>query len=60
MNTDRLQEVLGKNVLYQTLGRRFTGRARIPAQDHDYIVVTPTGSEHSDVVHLSDVIAIIA
>lgn len=55
-----LSDVLGKNVIYQGIERRLTGRVRIPTQDHDYIVVTPDGATVSDVVALYDVISIIA
>ena len=55
-----LSSVLGKNVIYQGIERRITGRVRIPTQDHEFIVVTPTGATVSDVIHLSDVISILA
>ena len=54
-----LSSVLVKNVIYQGIARRVTGKVRIPTQDHDYIVVTPTGAVSSEVIHLSDVISIL-
>ncbi len=56
----RVSSLLGQHVLCQGLAGRFTGTARIPAKDHDYIVVTPDGATVSDVIHVSDVISIIA
>lgn len=56
----RLEELIGKNVIFQGVERRMTGRVRIPAKDHDFLVVTPVGSNQSDLVHMSDVISIVA
>jgi len=53
-------DYLGKRVIYRTVTQRLRGLVRMPTQDRDYLVVTPEGSAKSDVIHLSDVISIIA
>lgn len=57
---DLYKQYLGKKVMYRTLGERLTGLVRMPTQDHNFIVVTPAGSVRSEVIHVSDVISIIA
>lgn len=54
-------EVIGKHVLFRNaLNVRVQGTARMPAKDHNFIVVTPDNETQSVVVSLSDIISIIA
>lgn len=57
---DLYQQYLGKRVMYRTFGERLVGLVRMPAQDHDFLIVTPAGSVRSEVIHVSDVISIIS
>jgi len=57
---DLYKEYLGKKVIYRTLGERLTGLVRMPTQDHDFLIVTPARRLGSEVIHVSDIISIIA